>query len=130
MLATMGALVIGIDVGTTGAKTVLTTATGDVLAEAGQEYPTHYTAHDGAEQDPADWWAAVAGGIRQVLADRDAAEVAATAVSSQAPSVVVVDGQGSPLHRALLWMDRRGGGECEQRADAADDLLARTGNRL
>ncbi|WP_460521875.1 xylulokinase [Flindersiella endophytica] len=129
----MGAtgLVIGVDVGTTGAKTVLATATGEVLAEAGQEYPTHYTPHDGAEQDPADWWTAVAGGIRRVLADAgEQADIAAVAVSSQAPSVVVVDEQGSPLHRALLWMDRRGRAECEQRADTAGDLLARTGNRL
>lgn len=138
MLATMGAtgprtgLVIGVDVGTTGAKTVLTTATGEVLAEAGREYPTHYTPDDGAEQDPADWWAAVTAGIRQVLTGGRgrAADVAAVAVSSQAPSVVVAGRDGQPLHRALLWMDRRGRVECEQRAGAAGDLLARTGNRL
>jgi sugar (pentulose or hexulose) kinase len=132
MLASMllTRLVIGVDVGTTGAKTVLTTAGGEVLAEAGQEYPTHYAGQNGAEQNPGDWWAAAAAGIRYVLAGVDPANVAAVGISSQAPSVVLVDSMGSPLHPALLWMDRRGLAECDQRATEATHILERTGNRL
>ena len=62
------ACLLGIDIGTSGTKTVLFEETGVPVASHTAEYPL-YQPHNGwAEQDPADWWAAVAEGIRAVLA--------------------------------------------------------------
>jgi xylulokinase len=59
--------VIGVDIGTTGAKAVLLDAEGRVRAEAGEEYPTRFVEPNGAEQDPDDWWAATCRCVRSVL---------------------------------------------------------------
>ena len=48
-------IVIGVDVGTSGAKAIAIDATGKVLASALVEYPLHSPKPSWAEQDPADW---------------------------------------------------------------------------
>lgn len=119
---------VGVDVGTTGVKAVVVTADGRVLGEAGQEYPTSFPAPNAAEQDPSAWWSASGAVIRAVLSRAGAVEVAAVGVSSQAPTVLVVDADGEAVRPALTWMDRRGASECD-RLDGAE-VLRRTGNRL
>jgi xylulokinase len=128
----MGGVVVGVDVGTTGVKAVLTDRDGRVVAEAGEEYPTRYVEGNGAEQDPGDWWQASARCVAACLGSAGVAplDVEGVGVSSQAPSVVVLDGSGAPVGPALLWLDRRGHGECAARLDAAADVVAATGNRL
>jgi xylulokinase len=108
-------LLIGIDVGTTSAKSVLFDLAGTILAEATQEYATAYPHPNWAEQDPEDWWQAVCTTLHRIFAGSRyaAAEVAALGVSSQAPSVVPVDSAGNLLHPALIWMDRRTDPQCE-----------------
>ena len=127
-----GTSVVGVDIGTTGVKAVLVDETGRVRAEAGEEYPTRFVEPNGAEQDPEDWWAATARCVGAALARAGVApgQVAGVGVSSQAPSIVVVDAAGRPVRPALLWLDRRGREQCTARADAADVVLASTGNRL
>ncbi|MEQ7006378.1 FGGY family carbohydrate kinase [Actinopolymorpha sp. B17G11] len=124
--------VIGVDIGTTGAKAVLVDDAGRVRAEAGEEYPTRYLEPNGAEQDPDDWWAATCRCVRVVLGRSgvDPARIGGIGISSQAPSVVVVDAAGVPVRPALLWLDRRGQPACRQRADAAATVVSTTGNRI
>jgi xylulokinase len=127
--------VIGVDVGTTATKAVLLDRRLAILAEsASREHATTYPPGflSAAEQDPEDWWKGTAAAIREVLELARAApgQVAAVGVSSQAPCVVLVDGDGIPLRPALLWMDRRSGGECRARA-ASDGITRRlTGNAI
>lgn len=127
----MASYLIGVDVGTTGTKAVLTDTAGVVLAEAGGEYQTHYIGSHGAEQDAYDWWLATGRCVRAVLEDSGVppASVEGVGVSSQAPSVVLVDAQLQPLGPARLWLDRRGHGECVARAGDAERVVALTGNR-
>ncbi len=96
-------LLVGIDVGTTGAKAIVCDRAGNVLAQAGQEYPTAFPRANWAEQDPDDWWRATCTVVRQALAEagRSPADVAAVSVSCQAPSVVAVDREGKPVFPAL-----------------------------
>jgi xylulokinase len=107
-------IVIGIDIGTTSAKAIVCDAQGTVLAEASQEYPTHYPHPNWAEQDPEEWWRAACFVLRQILTDRriDARRIAGVGVSAQAPTIVPVDSAGRPLAMAQLWLDRRGEVEC------------------
>ena len=59
---------LGIDLGTSGAKTALFDEAGDTVAACTQEYPLLQPKNGWAEQAPGDWWQAVVKGIREVLA--------------------------------------------------------------
>jgi xylulokinase len=61
------AYLIGIDVGTTGTKTLLISDTGEVVASVTSEYPMYTPRPLWAEQDPEDWWRAAVSSTRQVL---------------------------------------------------------------
>ncbi len=118
---------LGIDIGTTGAKAVLCDERGRIAAQAGQEYPTAYPHPNWAEQDPADWWAATCRIIRRVLSESaiNVQDIAAVAVSDQAPSLVAVDRSGEVLCPALIWMDRRSEEQCGWlRAEVGEERIA------
>lgn len=122
-------LLLGIDIGTTGAKAVLCDATGRILAQAGQEYPTRFPHPNWAEQNPDAWWQATCAIVRRVLAAAGPGrlpEIAAILVSSQAPTLVAVDRSGQPVLPALIWMDRRSEEQCAWLRDrVGDDTTAR-----
>ncbi len=116
-------LLLGIDVGTTSLKAVLFDADGTILG-AGRPGVPHglsargftgrYPPWSCAEQDPDDWWRAACAVLPKVIveAGADPRGIAGIGVSGQAPSVVPVRRDGTPLHPALLWLDRRAEDEC------------------
>lgn len=127
-------LLLGIDVGTTGAKAIVSTAQGEIVARAGREYPTLFPQPNWAEQDPESWWSALCAVLQELFGAQgvDPASIAALSVSCQAPTLVLVDGQGVPLHNALLWMDRRSEPEClwmESRV-GSEKIAAVNGGRI
>ena len=127
-------LLLGIDIGTTSTKAVVFDAQGGVLAQATQEYPTHYPHPGWAEQDPDDWWRATCAVLKQVFAQPalNPQDVAAIGISCQAPSLVAVDRQNRPLHQALIWMDRRSEAECAWlREHVGEEAISRSnGGRI
>lgn len=118
-------LLIGLDIGTTGAKAIVSDWHGKVLAQAGEEYPTHFPHPGWAEQEPEAWWLAARHVLGEVLAAPgvDAQSIAAIGVSCQAPSLVAVDAQGVPVHPALIWMDRRSEPQCDALRATVDEAL-------
>ena len=124
---------LGIDVGTTGAKAALFNGNGRLTGLGQAEYPTHYPRPGWAEQDPQDWWQAVCLSARQALSvSPDAAgRVVAVAVSSQAPTLLAIDSEGRPVRPALIWMDRRAEAEAEKLKELfGEEVIERlTGNR-
>lgn len=58
---------LGIDVGTSGTKTVLFDDAGNTITSATSEYPLHQPHIGWAEQDPHDWWNAVVDTIARVI---------------------------------------------------------------
>jgi xylulokinase len=103
-------LILAIDLGTSGPKVALVTATGRVLG--GQTAPTklHLSEGGGAEQDPEDWWQAIVTATDRLHAQglADPARVVAVGVTSQWAGTVPVDAEGRALGRAVIWMDSRG----------------------
>ena len=58
---------LGIDVGTSGTKTLVMNAAGKILAEATRNYPLHSPKPLWTEQDPEDWWKATVATVRSVV---------------------------------------------------------------
>ena len=108
--------VIGIDLGTSATKTVLFDENGCAVASASVEYPMYQPQNGWAEQDPNDWWNAVARTIKNVVEESgvDNADIAGVGLSGQMHSLVMLDEAGKVLRKAILWCDQRTAKECEE----------------
>ncbi|WP_207930461.1 xylulokinase [Streptomyces hainanensis] len=102
--------VIGVDLGTSGSRTVLAGTDGRILGHETARTALHLLPGGGAEQDPDDWWRAIRETLRRLLDRRlvPVSDIAAICLSAQWGGTVAVDAEGRHLHRALLWMDGRG----------------------
>jgi xylulokinase len=109
-------LALGIDVGTGTTKVVLADSRGEVLWQASSSYQYQSPRPECAEQDPQDWWEALGSATRTLFREHPGAEqrIAAVAVSGQGVGAVLLDGQGSVLRPAILWLDRRCADDAEQ----------------
>ena len=102
-------MLMGIDVGTTGTKAILTDENGVLLSESYKGYRIYSEKSGYAEQNAEDWWDAVVYTVRDCTKDlKDKTEIKAIALSTQGGSMVPVDKAGRPLSRAAVWMDTRG----------------------
>lgn len=112
---------LGIDVGTSGTKTLLINAAGKVLAEADAEYPLHQPKPGWTEQDPEDWWKATVKTVRAVIKKSKVkpAEIKAIGLSGQMHGSVFLDRNDKVIRKALLWNDQRTEAECDQITSAA-----------
>jgi xylulokinase len=101
--------VIGLDIGTTGVKSILLNEEGKLAAEATASYPIHSPQTNWFEQNPEDWWAATEASIRQILsrAGLRPAEVAGIGLSGQYHGLVLLDKEGRVLRPCILWNDQR-----------------------
>ena len=123
---------LGIDVGTSGAKTALFDTAGNAVACKTVEYPLSQPRNGWAEQDPRDWWNAVRAGVRAVLRESGISidAVRGVGLTGQMHSLVLLDGNGEVLRPAILWCDGRTGAECEEiyAAVGRERYLALTAN--
>jgi xylulokinase len=104
------AVLIGIDLGTTGVKVIaLDPGSAVIVASAAAEYPSASTPDGGHEQNPADWWRAVASCSRKVVAALGGRAVAAVGLSGHMHSLLLLDADGEPVRPAMTWADRRVG---------------------
>ncbi|NLC33157.1 MAG: xylulokinase [Clostridiales bacterium] len=106
--------VIGIDLGTSGTKTVLFDASGRQGFEAEINYPL-YQPHNGwAEQDALDWRNACFDTIRQVIKGSgvDRKDIVGIGISGQMQGLVMLDEADEVLRRSIIWADQRTGEEC------------------
>ena len=110
----MAAYLLGIDVGTTGTKTLLFSAEGQLIRQAYRPYPMHTPQIGWSEQDPMDWWNAVVETVREVCADPAVGqEVAGISLSVQGGTMVAVDAHFCPVRPAMVWNDTRCTAEME-----------------
>ena len=120
---------IGIDVGTTGAKTILIDEQGNLVASSLEEYPLHTPRPKWAEQDPADWWRATVNSIKNVLAQSKVKpdDVKGLGLSGQMHGLVLIDKDHNVLRPAILWCDVRTTEQCRYITEkVGKDLLVRS----
>src|SRR3954453_1858051 len=107
---------LGIDIGTSGTKTLICDEDGKVLATAMAEHPISSPRPGWSEQNPENWWRATGAATKSVLkkAKVKPADVGGIGLSGQMPgSVFLGDGERA-LRPALLWNDQRTAAECAE----------------
>ena len=127
--------VLGIDIGTSGTKTILVDDQGYVAASKTIEYPLETPKPGWTQQNPADWWNAAVGSVKAVLekAQVPAEDILAIGLSGQMHGMVALDEHNQVVRPAILWNDQRTGKQCEEITEAAgglDGLLKLTNNRM
>ena len=124
--------VLGIDLGTSGTKTVLFDELGKIIASSTVEYPMYQPQNGWAEQDPSDWWNAAVATIRQVLTESqvDKKMVAGIGISGQMHGLVMLDADNQVIRNSIIWCDQRTAAECEdiERAVGKERLIEITAN--
>jgi len=106
---------IGIDVGTTGTKTILIDKDGKLIASALEEYPLSTPKPKWAEQDPEDWWQATAKTIKSVITQSKVKpeDIKGLGLSGQMHGLVLIDKNHEVLRPAILWCDVRTTEQCQ-----------------
>ncbi|HEX6709077.1 MAG TPA: xylulokinase [Rubrobacter sp.] len=120
-------VLVGLDVGTGGARAVAVDGSGNVVAEVSSEYPLHSPRPGWTEQDPADWWEGAKVALGKVAARE---EVAGIGLTGQMHGSVFLDSSDDVIRPALLWNDQRTYRQCDEitRAVGEERLISIAGN--
>ncbi len=110
------AYLIGIDIGTSGTKTVMFDEQGRVIADALYEYPLYQPQNGWAEQLPSDWWQGVVSTLKAVMEKSGVSgdEVAGIGLSGQMHGLVMLDDKNQVIRPSIIWCDQRTAAECEE----------------
>ncbi|MGN0647026.1 MAG: xylulokinase [Oscillospiraceae bacterium] len=123
---------IGVDIGTSGTKTVLFDGMGKVIASATVEYPLYQPQNGYAEQMPQDWDNAVMQTLAAVMEQSGVAkdEVKGIGLSGQMHGLVMLDENNAVIRPSIIWCDQRTAAECEEITQkvGAERLIAITAN--
>ena len=106
---------LGIDLGTSGTRTVLFNLSGEVIAAKSAEYPLSQPHNGWAEQDPQHWWEAGIATLAHEVRERgvDPRQIVSLGISGQMHGLVMLDDRGEVLRTSIIWADQRTGEECE-----------------
>ncbi len=126
---------LGIDIGTSGTKTLICDERGRVLATASSPHDIRSPKPGWSEQDPQQWWSATCKATRAALrkAKLKKTDIGAIGLSGQMHGSVFLgkDGDTKPLRPALLWNDQRTAAQCaaiEKKAGGRKKLINMVGN--
>jgi xylulokinase len=126
---TGGDLVLGVDLGTTGAKALLVdVATGRPAGRGYRAYPSTTSAEGAHEQAPEDWWSATAGAVRDAVGASAGRRVRAVGLSGHMHAVVLVDEADRWVRPAMTWADRRSGPQVRRLRESAGAFTAMCAN--
>jgi glycerol kinase len=119
-------LILAIDQGTTGSTALILDRELNLLARANREFAQHFPAPGHVEHDADEIWASVIEAIQAALAEAqvDPARVAAIGITNQREtSLLWQRSDGRPIHRALVWQDRRTADVCKALREAGHEPL-------
>src|SRR5712692_2850994 len=102
-------LFLGLDVGTQSFRAAVIDSAGNCRSFATSPILTTYPQPGWAEQDALEWWQAAREAVPQALAKGQIipSDIAGIGLDCTACTVLPCQDDGTPLHRALLWMDQR-----------------------
>jgi xylulokinase len=130
-MAATAVSLLGVDLGTSSVKVVVTDAEGRTLGQAARPYPVESANPGWAESDPHVWWRQTVTAVREAVAQAGASGAAppsAVGLSGQMHGVVLVDGRLEPIRPAILWADVRAAGVMRAYDRLDRDAMARLAN--
>lgn len=125
----MGSHILAIDQGTTSSRAMVFDTDMGVVGQGQKEFRQHFPHSGWVEHDPEDIWDSVVWSIRTALkrAKLAASDIAAIGITNQRETTIVWDRRtGQPIHKAIVWQDRRTAEICSRlKADGAEELVTR-----
>ena len=119
--------VIAIDAGTTGVRSRAVHEDGRETVASYREFTQHYPQPGWVEHDADEIWQAVKATLLDVIGRLAGADIAAIGITNQRETVVAWSrSTGRPLHRAIVWQDRRTADRCDALADDGHLELVRS----
>jgi glycerol kinase len=124
--------VLAIDQGTTSTRSILFRADTSIAAFAQREFPQHFPADGEVEHEPEDLWTTTLETCRSAMREVNASvrDVVAIGIANQRETTLLWHrASGRPVHRAIVWQDRRTAGLCTQLKDNGHEpcFTAKTG---
>ncbi len=104
---------IGVDLGTSAVKIILMSGEGKVVNTVTREYALSFPKPGWSEQNPYDWYDASVEGVKELVKDIDATEVAGISFGGQMHGLVILDEDDCVIRPAILWNDGRTTKECD-----------------
>ncbi len=126
---TQGQYLLGIDMGTGGARAGIFDLSGKLKGTYATEWDTTFPRPGHAEQDPETWWTCVVEAVRGAVAASGASpdEIAGIGVDATSATVIALDRNNQVLRPALLWMDVRAAEEADALTATGDQALKYSG---
>jgi glycerol kinase len=113
-----GPLVVAIDAGTTGVRAIAFDRSGRVLESSYREFTQHFPQPGWVEHDASELWATTETVVAE-LGNRIGVRPTAIGITDQRETVIVWSrSTGEPLHRAIVWQDRRTATRCDELREA------------
>jgi len=119
---------LAIDQGTTGSTVLLLATDGRVLGRATKDFPQHFPKPGWVEHEAGEIWASVLEALRgaYAAAGESPSDCAGIGITNQRETTLVWDrGTGTPIHRAIVWQDRRTADRCRALEAAGHGALFR-----
>jgi len=120
--------VLALDQGTTSSRALVFDRRGRAVATARQEFPQHYPRPGWVEHDPRDLWESTRRTALGAVAEANLTgrDIAAVGLTNQRETTLLWDRRtGRPLHRAIVWQDRRTAEFCAKLKRQGRELLFR-----
>ncbi len=117
---------LALDQGTTSSRAIVFDRGGDTVAIAQREFRQHFPQPGWVEHDAEEIWSSQRDMACEALAKAGlkSADLAAIGITNQRETVVVWDrGSGQPIHRAIVWQDRRTAGDCDRLRSAGREPM-------
>jgi glycerol kinase len=119
-------VILAIDQGTTGTTCLVFDEDGELAGRAYREFEQHFPRPGWVEHDAAEIWEVTEAVAGEALDDAGTGELHAIGITNQRETVCVWDpSTGEPLHRALVWQDRRTAERCDELRAAGHEPLIR-----
>jgi len=111
-------IVVAIDAGTTGIRSAAVDESGTIISFAYREFTQHFPSPGWVEHDADEIWRITMETLTELASNVDH-PVAAVGITNQRETIVVWDREsGRPLHRAIVWQDRRTAAKCRSLEEA------------
>lgn len=107
---------LGIDIGTSGTRSLVIDENGNIISSAIKEYPLYTPKPGWAEQNPADWYEATISTIKEALQKKNikGSDIKSIGLSGQMHGSVFLDDANEVIRPALLWNDQRTEPQCKE----------------